>query len=315
MVGVTGSAGFLGSSLIKALSLRAVEPIRALHSNVRCRNRQPDCVEVMEGDLRNSSDCDRFAAGLSAIYHLAHRNVPLNSDENQAEDAVLNILPTLNLIGAIQRSRTRPHLVYFSSGGAVYGRSKAHTPFRESDPCAPMCSYGIQKLTAEHYLRLAAATGSLTAIILRIGNAYGGLLPESRKQGLIGIAVKSVLEGRPVRIFGNMNNVRDYIHLNDICTMAELARSPQSAFDIFNVGSGVGHSVAEVVQTIEGVFKSPIEISYDASEKAQLTDWTVLDCTKAKQTLGWMPTVSLTSGIEAMISAWTSETHRSSAIA
>ena len=128
--------------------------------------------------------------------------------------------------------------MYFSSGGAVYAPKHDRVRYRETDVCAPLSSYGIQKLAAEHYLRLAAFRGLLTATVLRVGNAYGTLLPQHRMQGLIGVAINCVVHNRPVRVFGNPANVRDYIHLDELCNLAERVARPVEEFSIVNVGSG-----------------------------------------------------------------------------
>ena len=237
----------------------------------------------------------------------------MNSDLDQANDAVVNLVPLLNLIDAIRRLGTKPHVVYFSSGGAVYAAKQDRDRYRETDLCAPLSSYGVQKLAAEQYLRLAAQKGHLTATVLRVGNAYGTLLPEYRMQGLIGVAINNILHKRPVRVFGNLNNVRDYIHLADICEMAERASAPREPFSIVNVGSGVGHSVMDVLKLIEECHGAPVEIQSDESCGHWLTDWAVLDTTKARQEFGWSPAIDLRSGIAAMMTEWNREIQTSAA--
>ena len=131
--------------------------------------------------------------------------------------------PTLTLIEALRATGNRAHVVFASSGGAVYGDAANRRPFREDDACRPQTSYGIQKLTAEHYLRMASEHGWLTATTLRVANPYGVLLPPERRQGFIGTAVAQIRAGDPVRVFGNPANVRDYVHIADVCRAFELA--------------------------------------------------------------------------------------------
>src|SRR5580700_6449967 len=220
--GIAGSRGFIGSYLSRYLASKDVGSLRLLARN--SANLQSHAgAEVLHGDLLSRADCERFAEGLQSIYYLAHNNSPVDSDSDLPSDALANLVPLLNLIQTIQKLGTKPHLVYFSSGGAVYAPKDDRIPFREEDRCGPLSSYGIQKLAAEEYLRLAAHKGYLTATVLRVGNAYGGLLSQFRLQGLIGVAIHCVLLGQPVRLFGNANNVRDYIHLQDICEIAASA--------------------------------------------------------------------------------------------
>src|SRR5580700_172408 len=240
--GIAGSRGFIGSYLSRYLASKESGLLRLLARN-SANSQSHAGAEFLHGDLLSRADCERFAEGLQSIYYLAHNNSPVDSDSDLPSDALANLVPLLNLIQTIQKLGTKPHLVYFSSGGAVYAPKDDRIPFREEDRCGPLSSYGIQKLAAEEYLRLAAHKGYLTATVLRVGNAYGTPLPRYRMQGLIGVAINSILHHQPVRIFGSLNNVRDYIHLEDVCDLATRASRPRQAFDVVNVGSGSGHSV------------------------------------------------------------------------
>jgi len=302
LTGITGSSGFIGSFLARRLAAAGSTSLRLLVRNTV--DTGPAGAEIYRGDLHSRADCERFVEGLSVIYYLAHENTPVNSDVDQPNDVRVNLEPLLNLLRAVERAGARPQIVYFSSGGAVYARNENRSPYRETDPCSPSSSYGILKLAAEQYLRLAADRGYLTATVLRVGNAYGTLLPRHRMQGLIGVALNSVLNGIPVRVFGNLGNVRDYVHLDDICAMADRVSVPRGAFEVFNVGSGRGYSVAEILQAIRESHGGPIELEVNEGEGKWLTDWVVLDVAKARRERGWQPAVDLTSGIRAMISAW-----------
>jgi UDP-glucose 4-epimerase len=210
----------------------------------------------------------------------------------------------LTLLKAIENLRTRPTLVYFSSGGAVYGAGANRIPFREDQACYPTCSYGVQKLAAEHYLRIASEQGHLSAVILRVANAFGTLLPQHRMQGLIGVALNHVLHGRPVRIFGNPENVRDYVHLSDVCDLALRVIEGDRPFSVLNVGSGEGVSVREVLRLVEACSPEPVEIQFDTESGRKLTDWAVLDIGQAKREFQWEPRVTLGAGIADMMQRW-----------
>ena len=301
-IGITGARGFIGSYLTRHLLARKCPGLRLLFRSVSGIE-AAEGAEVVAGDLHSRADCERFAAGLRVIYHLAHTNTPVNSDYDQPNDALVNLVPLLNLLGAVKDLGTKPHIVYFSSGGAVYAPKQDRIPYRETDACSPLSSYGIQKLAAEHYLRLAAQRGYLTATVLRAGNGYGTLLPRHRLQGLIGVAINDVLHGRPVRVFGNLDNVRDYVHLDDLCAMAELAAQPREPFTAVNVGSGRGDSVRDILRMIEELHGEPLQIQTDATHGEWLPDWVVLDSAKAERDFGWKPRVELRSGIEGMLTA------------
>jgi UDP-glucose 4-epimerase len=301
-IGLIGAGGFIGSYLLERLQPLASGSLRLFWRNPNIA--PPEPVEVIYGDLASYSDCQRFAKDLDAIYYLAHHNTPVNSDLDQVNDTALNLIPLLTLLKAIENLKTRPRLVYFSSGGAVYGNAATRIPFREDQACYPTCSYGVQKLAAEHYLRIAADRGHLSAVILRVANAFGTLLPQHRMQGLIGVAMNQVLHGRPVRIFGNPENVRDYVHLSDVCDLALRVIESDRPFSILNVGSGEGFSVREVLKLVEACSPEPIEIEFDNKAGQKLTDWAVLDIGQARREFQWEPKVTLSAGIADMMHRW-----------
>jgi len=308
-IGITGAKGFIGSYLSRHILARQADAVRLLVRNT-VNFQSPAGAEVFQGDLLSRSDCERFVADLHLIYYLAHNNTPVNSDLDLPSDVLVNLVPLLNFIQAIQMLGTKPHVVYFSSGGAVYAPKQDRVPYLETDPCRPVSSYGIQKLAAEDYLRLAAHKGHLTSTILRVGNAYGTPLPHFRMQGLIGVAVNCVAEGRPVRVFGDLNNVRDYIHLEDVSEIAMRASVPKQPFSIVNVGSGAGHSVDGILRIIEEVWGKPIDIRSEQDRGNWLTDWVVLDIGKAREEFGWSPRIDLHRGVAGMMDGVAQELQR-----
>jgi UDP-glucose 4-epimerase len=299
-LGIAGASGFIGSYLLERFSA-AGQPLRALvRSATLATSRRSSAVEVIQGDLLSERDCRNFLDGLDVIVYLAHRNSPVNSDLDVSNDALSNLVPFLQFLKTAASAGRKPHIVYFSSGGAVYGQSSRRAPFRETDPCDPVSSYGIQKLAAETYLRHFARKGVLTSVVIRPANAYGKLLPRERRQGLIGVALNCLLHGEPVRIFGSLANVRDYIHVSDIASLVDRCLKPAKPFDIYNCGTQVGHSVRDVCRLIERIGKRKLEIVHE-SAGADLADWCVVDRSKARDELGWEPRIDLESGIRSML--------------
>jgi UDP-glucose 4-epimerase len=298
--GIIGATGFIGSYLCHHRGGR--KPPRIFTRRAANVPSIPG-AEIQQGDLLSGPDCERFASGLDTIYYLAHTNTPVNSDLDQPTDASLNLVPFLTLLSVIRRLGTKPHVVYFSSGGAVYAPRHPRAPFAECDSCAPASSYGILKIAAEQYLRLAADRGELTATVLRVGNAYGTLLPQYRTQGLIGVALNQLLHGEPVRIFGNTGNVRDYVHLQDIAAIVWKVSTPRLPFDVLNVGSGLGHSVNDVLAIIEDCYGSAFPIEVDADSARWLPEWVVLDNSRARLEYAWSPTIGLRAGVDALLHA------------
>lgn len=295
---VTGARGLIGRGLIEDLGRRG-------EIEVTATSREPvsaeDQVRWVQSDLTRLEECLQLVEGQDAIVHLAQPAVPLTSDGDLASEVHSNLVPALNLIAAIRIIGSCPRFVFPSSGGAVYGRGQER-PFREDDRCEPANSYGLLKLTVEHYLRLASEHAQLSVVNLRIANAYGIPLPPHRMQGLIGTAVSRVREGLPVRIIGNPDNIRDYVHIDDIGDAVHRALFLVTDCSTFNIGDGLGFSVREVIDLIEAVWGEPIKrVSEPHPNAVWLPSRNVLDITHARERLGWSPQVTLTEGIRRML--------------
>lgn len=302
-IAVTGATGLIGHHVVDGLAhdglslscLTRREPPSEGRKNVRW----------LRGDLSRDEIAAQLLEEQDVVIHLANETVPLSASTDPVSGLQMAALPTLKLLEAVKRGARTPHLIYFSSGGAIYGEPVAPgQPFRESDRCEPLTEYGIQKLFIERMLHRAALAGDVRCTVLRVSNAYGAPLDSQRVQGLIGTSVTRIKQGQPLRLIGNPANVRDYVHLADLLEATRLALRHPGTFEVFNIGSGEGHSVREVIDTIVTVSRrpSPGVETMDVSGSQLLSSWSVLDITKARKNLGWTPKVSLRAGIESMYS-------------
>ena len=203
----------------------------------------------------------------------------------------------------MQKMNREFHIIFPSSGGSVYYPSKSFKPKKESNRLLSETSYGIQKIAIENYLRIAVKNGLIKATVLRISNPYGVLLPTYRKQGFIGVALHKIKKNEPVQIFGDINNVRDYIHLDDVVNAFKIAVDRQGPiFDVFNIGSGKGYSVKQILEIIEQYLNRLISIEHVFQKGSErLPPYSVLDITKAQKRLNWQPHVSLEKGLKALM--------------
>jgi UDP-glucose 4-epimerase len=308
-IGITGASGLIGGRFLRHVvgTMPGVR-VRCLARHMAGHLEHP-AVEWMSGDLMNEADCAEFVEGLDAVAHFAQSNSPAISDRHWPSDLVANISPGLNMLEALRRRKGGGgcHVVFASSGGAIYGREPADgVAFRELEECRPLSPYGIQKLAMEHYLRTACEQGWLRATVLRISNAYGELLAAERRQGLVGVAMARVLAGQAVKVFGPVETVRDYVHVEDVARAFGLAlekRKAAGAFRVFNIGAGVGHSVAEVLELIGRVTGREVSLERSDFGKAaiSLVPRVVLANGKAKAELGWEPEIGLEEGIQGLM--------------
>ena len=309
LLGITGASGLIGGRFLRLWTTENPDVrVRCLARHVAGHFEHPG-VEWMSGDLMNEADCAEFVEGLYAVAHFAQSNSPAISDRHWPSDLVANISPALNLLEALRRRSGGGacHFVFASSGGAVYGREPADgVAFRETDHCQPLNPYGIQKLAVENYLRTACEQGWLRATVLRISNAYGALLAAERRQGLIGVAMARVLVGQAVRVFGSIETVRDYVHVDDVARAFGKSLGIQSNdanYRVFNIAAGSGHSVAEVLELIGRATGREVRLEQSDFGRAALglLPRVVLANGKAREELGWEPEIDLEEGVRGMM--------------
>jgi UDP-glucose 4-epimerase len=186
-------------------------------------------------------------------------------------------------------------IVFMSSGGTVYGVPRS-LPIDEDHPTFPISSYGIQKLTIEKYLHLAQRMHGLDYCILRGANVYG---PQQRldiAQGAVAVFLDRTLRAKPIEIWGDGSVVRDYLYVEDLAGALVKAATYQGEPRIFNVGSGIGTSLNELVSTLRAVTGAKLDVQYSGARAVDVPA-NVLECARARRHLGWQPQVSLAEGV------------------
>ena len=298
-IGIIGATGFLGNYIIKYLSKMKKYNLYGLSRSSKLR--KTNNIKWIVGDLSSKYTCNDLIEKSDIILHLAHTNTPINSNSDFYKDTSLNLMPNLTFIESIRNSKKKIHIVYASTSGAIYDHTNQAKKYNETSLPNPSSSYGIQKLAMEHYLKLACKDSELTTNVLRISNPYGVLLPKERKQGLIGVALNKIILKQKVQIFGNPNNIRDYIHLYDVINAFKKALVPRKDFDLFNIASGETYSVNEVLNLIKQISNINFDIEYiDIDDSKNLVKFVNLDISYAKNYLDWSPTYALKDGLAEM---------------
>jgi UDP-glucose 4-epimerase len=187
-------------------------------------------------------------------------------------------------------------IFFASSGGTVYG--PYDRPISERDLPHPICAYGVSKLTTEHYLRLCCREFDVQGLALRFGNPYGRLQNDpNRMQGAIEVFLNRLIANEPIHIWGDGHIVRDYFHVQDLVAAVEgLANHKVQGFDVFNVGSGTGHSLLQILSLMAKITGLNPKISF-MSPRAIDVPISILDISKLQNVTGWRPRVGLEEGI------------------
>ena len=184
-----------------------------------------------------------------------------------------------------------PHVIYASSGGTVY--TDTELPFSESSQASGANEYGKSKLAMEHVL----INSEIRSTILRISNAYGPGQRLNKGQGVIGTWLSQVLDGNPISVFGSLENVRDFVFIDDVVNAVVSGIEHSTKSDAFNIGSGVGLTLAELIQQIRTVTGVDFAINQLEGRSVDRTSiWLNID--KAEAELNWKPFVSLEDGLK-----------------
>ena len=297
---VLGARGFIGSHLTDALlsagaKVRAfdrlgVQPLKGVESDRR------EGLTTINGDLVSVKDIDAALAGVDICYHLVSTTLPRSSNLDPAYDIETNLLGTLRMLDAAVRHKVGK-VVFTSSGGTVYGHPN-QALISEKHSTEPTCSYGIMKLAIEKYLALYQQLHGLDYTVLRLANPYGERQRIESSQGAVAVFLGKALRQESVEIWGDGSVVRDYLHISDVVRALLIVNGSPCQASVYNIGSGHGVSINELIQAISAVTGIDMKVDYLPGRNFDVPV-NVLDITRAKAELGWAPLHSLRTGLEA----------------
>jgi UDP-glucose 4-epimerase len=292
---VTGGAGFIGSHVVNQFLAQGYEVgVVDDLSTGRASNLNP-AARFYQVDIRSPQLAEVFEAERPdyVSHHAAQMNVR-RSVTHPLFDADVNILGSLNLIECAKRYQVK-HLVYISTGGAVYGEPE-YLPCDEAHPVNPICQYGASKHTVEHYLYIYHVNYGLRYTVLRYPNVYGPRQDPQGEAGVIAIFTGQMLRGEQVVINGDGEQVRDFVYVSDCARANLLAITHAPDHAIYNLGSGRGNSVNDIfraLQVITGYQREPVF----GPPKLGETHKIYLDARRAQSALSWQPVMSLEGGL------------------
>jgi UDP-glucose 4-epimerase len=297
---VLGGSGFLGSHIVdKFLAEKHDVAVYDLYPE-RFR-RSPRGIKFFTGDFGNvGALSELIATGFEAVIHCVSTTTPKSSNESPEFDIQSNVIGTLNLLDICVRHGIGK-LVFLSSGGTIYGDIGDAAMVDESHPVRPMCSYGVSKLSIEHYLDVYRHLRGLDYVALRLSNPYGERQSPLRALGALTVFLHKALKKQNVEIWGDGSVTRDFIYVGDVATAVYLATvNPISG--VFNVGTGTGLSLRDILSHISEVVGIEPSVTWLASRSFDVPR-IVLDASKLKKATNWSVSTSLDEGV-AITAEW-----------
>lgn len=296
---VLGGGGFIGTNLCRRL-LSAGHRVRAFGRHCHFPN-DLHGVEWYQGDF---SDPDSVAAAIETfdvVFHLVHGAMPQAANLAMATDVQRNVIPSITLLELCGKLGVK-RVIFSSSGGTVYGRPQ-QIPTPELAPTEPICAYGISKLAVEKYLVLFEHLHSLDYRVLRIANPFGPYQIAWKGQGFIAAAVSRALSGQPIEIWGDGSVVRDFIFIDDVIDAFEAAVHDTSDSRVFNIGTGDGRKLDDVLSAIETLLEVKLNLRRMPGRSLD-TPISVVAIDRARNVLNWSPKTPFETGLARTIE-WT----------
>ncbi len=212
--------------------------------------------------------------------------MPADSNLNPFYDVETNLISSLNLFEECIKQNIK-RIVFISSGGTIYG-NPLKLPVPENHPTNPTSSYGIIKLTIEKYLSLYKNLKGLDYKILRLSNPFGERQNPRTGQGLIAHLLYKIKNKQTIEIWGDGRVVRDYFYIKDGARAVYSSLKDESSESVFNISSGKGYSINQILEKFRKVLKLKFRVKYTAGRKFDVPK-NILDNTRALKVLKWKP--------------------------
>jgi UDP-glucose 4-epimerase len=297
---VTGGAGFIGSHLVDQLLESGAEVLVVDDFRLGRREHLENSpavsnLTVLEGDIRSAEDLRPVADfAPDAVFHMAALHFIPYCNKHPQEALDVNVLGLDNVVRAVRTSPLKTFV--FPSSGAIYGFSDE--PWTETSPARPDEIYGISKWMGEQIMqRFHADRPELRTVIARLFNTYG---PRETNPHVLPEVMKALHAGRTIEL-GNLWPMRDLIFVTDTAAALVAAADGGPGIEVFNVGTGTGTTIEDVMETIGEITGKPAEIRQVPERMRDGDGHLVSDPGKLVQASGWKPDYDLEAGLRALL--------------
>jgi UDP-glucose 4-epimerase len=293
---ITGGCGFIGVNLIAYLKRNTSDSIVVLDnlSLGRKESLLEFDVDFIEGDITDEHLINRVMKDIDAVIHLAADTRVMDSIENPDFNYHVNVNGTYNLLAA-SRKYGVDKFIFASTGGAILG--DVMPPVHEGIVPRPISPYGASKLCGEAYCSAFAGAYGIKTASLRFSNVYG---PRSYHKGsVIAHFFKQIIKGEPLVVYGDGEQTRDYVYVDDLCSAVRNAMVIEKGGQTFQLGTGVETSIHRLIDLIKQCVGNDytIQVEYESARKGEIIR-NFTDVSFARKSLGYEPEVALEEGLK-----------------
>lgn len=291
-VAILGANGFIGKHLTKALMQNTQLNVSLFGRSAL--NDLKDKLPYHQLDLNNAHQVEKYFKDTEVVYYLASDSIPSSSWNDPKFEVERNLLPFINFLNNGAQHKLKK-VVFVSSAGTIYGPSKEKLT-EESDK-KPFSPYGITKLAMENYLNYFEARHGIKHDIFRVSNVYGIGQDTSKGLGIINTFLEKIINERAVTIYGNGENIRNYICVSDVAGLLSFSVDSSANSNIFNLASDDNISINQLVNVIKDIVKEEFKVNYKETRQSD-NPAISLDNTKLKNAYKNFNFITLSEGIE-----------------
>lgn len=297
---IMGAAGFIGTNLAMELIKNSEDEITVLDEKREYFSNYPNDVmsrvRLIELPFSIETEFSQCMYNQDIVYYLISTNNPTTSNYDIGKELADNITIAIHVLEACIKAGVKK-IIFLSSGGTVYGKD-ACCPIAESEKTQPINSYGLQKLTIEKLLYLYYHLYNLDYSIIRLSNPYGPYQRPDGKLGVITTFIYRALNNQKVKVFGDGTAVRDYIYISDaIHAIQNIAVSGNAKYHVYNVGSGKGTSINQIINYIIHELNMAVDVEYKDFRNVDVAV-NYLDISRYEEEFGKLEQISLIEGMK-----------------
>ena len=295
---VTGGAGFIGSHISELLLKKGMRVTILDNLSVGKKENIPQEAAFVQGDINDLSLVEKLTKTCDIVFHQAARVSIRSSLDKCYDDAQTNLMGTLNILRACENSRIKKFV--FASSMAVYADSHTPTAIDETYTQEPISPYGISKLAAEKYVHLLCGKNGIDSVVLRYFNTFGPRQTFTPYVGVITIFITKLLKGESPVVFGDGEQLRDFVYVGDIARANILAMESPAAQVTVNIGTGIAMNVNQIASLLISRINPDIPCLRGDEQMGELKI-SFPDIRLAKKMIGYVPEFRLEDKIDEVI--------------